>query len=89
MSGKIKGKQLRDLTIEGLQIANDTIDADKIVETGTLSTINAGDAAVDGVAAGIARKDHQHAVATAAAPCENTNALCMDTRTRPAIARLD
>lgn len=67
MSGKIKGKQLRDLTIEGLQIANDTIDADKIVETGTLSTINAGDSAVDGVAAGIARKDHQHAVATGAA----------------------
>lgn len=67
MSGKVKGKQLVDLTITGAKIADDTINADKIVETGTLSTINAGDSAVDGVAAGIARKDHQHAVATAAA----------------------
>lgn len=67
MSGKIKGKQLLDLTIEGIKIADDTIDADKIVETGTMSTINAGDASVNGVAAGIARKDHQHAVATAPA----------------------
>lgn len=67
MAGKIKGKQLADKTISASQIADDTINADLIVETGTLSTINAGDAAVDGTASGLARKDHQHAVATASA----------------------
>jgi len=35
--------------------------------TGTVSTVNAGDAAVGGVAAGLSNRDHQHAVATAAA----------------------
>jgi hypothetical protein len=52
--------------IKGKQIEADTITAANVDETGTLSTINAGDAAVDGAATGLANKAHQHAVATAA-----------------------
>ena len=57
---KVKGKQIEDGTITATQID----------ETGTLSTVNAGDAAVGGSAAGLARKDHQHAVATGASTAQ-------------------
>ena len=58
MAGRIKGKQLEDNTITGTQIDTDS---------GSQSTINAGDAAVPGTAAGVALKDHQHEVATGGA----------------------
>jgi len=35
------------------------------VTSGSISTVNAGDAAANGSAIGVARRDHQHAVATA------------------------
>lgn len=52
--------------IAGKQIVDNTITATQIDETGTLSTINAGDVASTGSATGITRRDHQHAVATGA-----------------------
>lgn len=55
---QIAGKQLKDGTITATQV--DTT-------TGTISTVNAGDSAAEGSAAGLSRKDHQHAVSTAAA----------------------
>jgi hypothetical protein len=54
----IAGKQIQDATITSTQV--DTT-------TGTISTINAGDTAAEGSGAGLSRKDHQHAVACAAA----------------------
>lgn len=66
----LKGKQIANATITNAKLVDDTIQSDKIDETGSLSTVNAGDAAVTGSATGIARKDHQHAVATAA-PSQN------------------
>lgn len=50
--------------IKGKQIAADTITGTNIDETGTISTIDAGDSAVGGTSTGIARRDHQHAVST-------------------------
>jgi hypothetical protein len=52
----IAGKQLRDGTITATQVDTDS---------GTISTINAGDAAAEGVGEGLSRRDHQHEVATA------------------------
>jgi len=54
----IKGKQLEPGTITSTQC--DTT-------TGDISTINAGDTASDGTSDGLAKNDHQHAVATATA----------------------
>ena len=64
MAGRIKGKQLEDNTITSAQI--DTT-------SGSQSIINAGDAAVEGSADGLAKKDHQHEVATGGAT--STNAI--------------
>lgn len=55
---KIRGKQIADGEVTATQV--DTA-------TGTISTINAGDAAVEGSGAGLSRRDHQHAVATGGA----------------------
>lgn len=52
---KVHGKQLKDDTVTATQAET---------TTGTISTINGGDAAVEGSGAGLARRDHQHAVAT-------------------------
>ena len=52
--------------IAGKQIVDNTITSTQTDDTGTLSTINAGDAAAQGSATGLARKDHQHPVATGA-----------------------
>lgn len=60
--------------IPGKQLRDDTVTADKVDETGTLSTINAGDGAVNGVASGVARKDHQHEVSTAAPAASTVSA---------------
>jgi hypothetical protein len=57
---KVKGKQIEDGTVTAAQVD----------ETGTLSTINAGDAAVGGSATGLVRRDHQHAVATGASTAQ-------------------
>lgn len=62
------------MAIQAKQLADNTITSDKIDETGTLSTVNAGDAASDGSAQGIPKKDHQHAVATAAPPATSASA---------------
>jgi hypothetical protein len=54
--------------IKGKQLEADTVTASKADTTnGTISTVNAGDAAVEGSGTGLARRDHQHAVSTAAA----------------------
>ena len=53
--------------IRGKQIENNSIPSSKVDQGGTISTINAGDAAVSGNASGLAVKDHQHAVSTSAA----------------------
>jgi hypothetical protein len=53
--------------VKGKQLADGTVTATQVDETGTLSTINAGDAAVTGTATGLVRRDHQHAVATGGA----------------------
>lgn len=54
--------------IKGKQLEADTVTASKADTTnGTISTVNGGDAAVEGSGTGLARRDHQHAVATAAA----------------------
>lgn len=51
--------------IRGKQIEADGITATQADTTnGAISTINAGDAAVEGSGAGLSRRDHQHAVAT-------------------------
>lgn len=53
--------------IRGKQLDNDTVTATQIeTTTGTISTVNGGDAAVEGSGAGLSRRDHQHAVATGA-----------------------
>jgi len=54
--------------IRGKQIADDEVTATQAeTTTGAISTVNAGDAAVEGSGAGLSRRDHQHAVATGAA----------------------
>ena len=54
--------------IKGKQLEDDTVTASKVDTTnGGIATINAGDAAVEGSGTGLARRDHQHAVATGAA----------------------
>jgi hypothetical protein len=58
---KVHGKQIRDATVTSTQAET---------STGTVSTVNAGDAAVDGSSVGLAFKDHQHAVATGAATAQ-------------------
>jgi hypothetical protein len=63
--GLIKGKQ-----ILGNTLGNREIDT----ATDTVSTVNAGDAAVDGASDAIANKLHQHAVATAAPPAASVSA---------------
>jgi len=55
---RIRGKQLADNTITSTQVD---------VTNGAISTINAGDAAVEGSGTGLSKRDHQHAVATGAA----------------------
>jgi len=51
--------------IHGKQLKNDTVTATQAeTTTGALTTVEAGDAAVEGSGAGLARRDHQHAVAT-------------------------
>jgi hypothetical protein len=52
---KIRGKQIADNEVTATQAET---------TTGTISTVNAGDAAVEGSGAGLSRRDHQHAVAT-------------------------
>lgn len=55
------------MSIRGKQLANDTVTAVQADTTnGTISTVNAGDAAVEGAGSGLSRRDHQHATATAA-----------------------
>lgn len=54
----IAGKQIQDGTITATQVDTDN---------GTISTVNAGDAAAEGTGTGLSRRDHQHAVATGAA----------------------
>ena len=54
--------------VKGKQIEADTVTATQIDTTnGTISTVNGGDVAVEGSGLGMARRDHQHAVATGAA----------------------
>lgn len=54
--------------IKGKQIEADSVTATQIDTTnGTLSTVNGGDVAAEGSGTGLARRDHQHAVATGAA----------------------
>ncbi len=54
--------------IKGKQLEDDTVTASKTDTTnGAVSTVNGGDAAVEGSGTGLSRRDHQHAVATAAA----------------------
>ena len=49
--------------IKGKQLEADTVTASKADTTnGTISTVNGGDAAVEGSGTGLARRDHQHAV---------------------------
>lgn len=51
--------------IRGKQLANGEVTATQAdTTTGTISTVNAGDAAAEGSGAGLSRRDHQHAVAT-------------------------
>lgn len=69
---KIKGKQIENNTVANANLVDNTITSAKIVETGTISTINAGDVSDGGSASGLARRDHQHAVATSA-PSSNLN----------------
>ncbi len=52
---KIRGKQIADNEITATQTD---------VTNGAISTVNAGDAAVEGSGAGLSRRDHQHAVAS-------------------------
>jgi len=58
---RIRGKQLENATVTATQVD---------VTNGTISTINAGDAAVEGAGSGLSRRDHQHAVATGAATAQ-------------------
>lgn len=58
---KLRGKQIEDNSITNVQA--DTA-------TGTLSTINAGDAEVSGAGVALANKLHQHPVATAGATAD-------------------
>ena len=54
--------------IKGKQLEDDTVTASKVDTTnGAVSTVNGGDAAAEGSGTGLSRRDHQHAVATAAA----------------------
>jgi hypothetical protein len=53
------------MPIRGKQLADGTVTASKCDTTnGGISTINAGDSAVEGSGTGLSRRDHQHAVAT-------------------------
>ena len=52
---KLRGKQIEDNGVTATQAET---------ATGTISTVNAGDAAVEGSGAGLSRRDHQHAVST-------------------------
>lgn len=61
MPALLKGKQL---------FANTLGDREVDTATDTITTINAGDASVDGSSAAIANKTHQHAVATGAATAQ-------------------
>lgn len=57
--------------LRGKQIEADSITAAQVDDsTGSLSTINAGDAEVSGALVSIANKGHQHAVATGAATAQ-------------------
>lgn len=56
--------------------------------TGTISTVNAGDASDGGTAAGLARRDHQHAVSTAA-PVALTDSSSIAEGTSSSLARAD
>lgn len=58
---KVHGKQIKDNTVTATQAET---------STGGQSTVNAGDAAVEGSGAGLSRRDHQHAVATGAATAQ-------------------
>lgn len=60
--------------IKGKQIDADTLNTTQIDNTGTVSTVNAGDAAVTGTGPGIAPIDHQHATATAAPAASSVSA---------------
>ncbi len=55
------------MAVQGKQLAPDTITNREVdTSTGSLSTINAGDAEVSGSSDAIANKGHQHGIATAA-----------------------
>ena len=54
--------------IKGKQLVDNTVTAAKVDTTnGGISTVNAGDALVEGAGTGLSRRDHQHAVATGGA----------------------
>lgn len=64
---QIRGKQIGDGEITAAKLAASTVTAAQVDTTnGAISTVNAGDAAAEGAGTGLARRDHQHAVATAA-----------------------
>lgn len=65
----IKGKQLDTETITDREVSTTTPLTTAVLDVsgGSLATINAGDAATEGVGSGVSRRDHQHGVATAAA----------------------
>jgi len=58
---KLRGKQIADGEVTSTQAET---------ATGTVSTVNAGDAAVGGTSVGLSNRDHQHAVATGAATAQ-------------------
>lgn len=56
------------MAIRGKQLEDDTVTATQVdTANGTISTVNGGDAAVEGSGSGLSRRDHQHEVATGAA----------------------
>lgn len=65
----IKGKQLDADTITDREVSTATPLTATVLDVtnGAISTVNGGDAATEGVGSGVSRRDHQHAVATAAA----------------------
>lgn len=80
MPALLKGKQLDTNTITNRE--TDTA-------TDTVTTINAGDAAVDGSSTGIANKTHQHAVATAAPPASSVSAAAAGEGSASSLMRSD
>ena len=76
----IKGKQLEDSTVTTAKL--DTA-------TGTVSTINAGDAPVDGTSLGASHKDHQHGVSTAAPPAVSASAAASSEGVAASLMRSD